>query len=162
MATEIQKVKTLAGELDKSIQDIDEHAQDGLNFGHSKIYGKIEAFENFDDLVAHPELTSTNLYKRLYGQYLLIRRLFASAYLLKSLGRHIAKSEAQEKSANELLLILEKDYSNFQLSESGSGEEGGSGAIATVSTSPKTFPANLEGEIFKSPTMRRGFLFPSN
>jgi len=160
MATEIEKVKTLAGELDKSISDIDEHAQDGLDFGHSKIYGKIEAFQGFDDLTANPSLTTTNLYKRLYGQYRLIRRLYASAYLLKSLGRHIAKAQAQEKSANELLLILEKDYSNFQLTES-EGEEGGSGSIATVSTSPKTFPANLEGEIFKSPTMRRGFLFPS-
>jgi len=160
MATEIQKVKTLAGELDKSVQDIDEHAQDGLDFGHSKIYGKIEAFEHFDDLVTYPEIQNTNMYKRLYGQYRLIRRLYASAYLLKSLGRHIAKSQAQEKSANELLLILEKDYANFQLTES-AGEEGGSGAIATVSTNPKTFPASLDGEMFKSPTMKRGFLFPS-
>ena len=158
MATELEQTITLAGQLsDLSVQNINQHAQEGLDYGHSKLYGRIEAFENFYDPIAHPEITSTDIYKRLYGQYKIIRRTFAVSYILKALGKHTERAIKLEDSASKMLEELyTKDYPNFLLS----GSEGGDSAssIATVSSSPQSFPANPNASRIIPYTMKRGVI----
>lgn len=158
MATELELAKTLAGQLSElSVKDIDQHAQEGLDYGHSKLYGRIEAFENFDNIAGHPEIADTELYKRLYGQYRIIRRSFAVSYILKALGKHTERAIKIEDSASKMLdELYTKDYPNFLLS----GSEGGdtSSSIATVSSSPKSFPLNPESSRIIPYTMKRGMI----
>jgi hypothetical protein len=147
---EIDLLVTASGEMGRSVKNINTHAREALKGAHSDIIGSIPAMKFYNDPTGHPEILNDPL----YDKYKMVRRTFAQAYLTGIIAKNAARSKELYDTAIHMLEKLVTDYNNFLISGTDTGIEGSTANVATVKTSPKTYPNNPNAVRFRPTTMR--------
>lgn len=147
---EINLTITTAGELKTSIKNVNQHIIDGLKAGHSEIMGSVPAMKNYNDPTGHPEILNDPL----YDKYVLVRRIFAAAYVAGIIGKNAGRQTQLYNNAKMMLEKLIIDFNNLKLAGVDTGIEGIETTLSTVKSTKKSYPANPDADRFRPITVQ--------